>query len=191
MLMIGNVLISDDVVKEEFHCNLSACKGACCWEGDFGAPLEEEELATLERIYEDIKPFLRPEGRAVIEAQGPYAYYKENEEYGTALLEDGACAFMIFDEKGVAQCGIERAWQAGATNFKKPISCHLYPLRANKHAPTGIEALSYDRWDICSAACSLGQQMRLPVFVFVKEAIVRKYGAAFYDQLEAAVQEAL
>lgn len=186
MLMIDHILISDDVLEEQFHCNLKACKGACCWEGDSGAPLEEAELETLDRIYEEVKPFLSPEGRAVIEEKGGYAYYKENEEYGTSLLDNGACAFMTKDEKGVAQCGIETAYRAGATDFKKPISCHLYPIRVSKHEATGIEAINYDRWDICSAACSLGKKKQLPVFQFAKEALIRKYGPAFFAQLEAA-----
>lgn len=189
MLMIDHILISDDLLEQQFHCNLNACKGACCWEGDFGAPLEEEELETLDRIYEDVKPFLRPEGRAVIEREGAYLYYDENEEYGTSLLPDGACAFMTFDDKGVAQCGIEQAYRAGATDFKKPVSCHLYPVCMTKDEDSGFEALNYDRWDICSAACTLGKEMQLPVFRFVKDALVRKYGEAFYDQLEAAAKD--
>ena len=188
MLMIDHVLISDDVLEEQFHCNLSACKGACCWEGDFGAPLEEAELETLTRIYDEVKPFLTFEGQAVIESEGPHTYYDENEEYGTSLLENGACAFMTKDEKGVAQCGIEKAYRAGATDFKKPISCELYPIRASKHEVTGMEALNYDRWDICSAACTLGKQKQLPVFQFVKDALTRKYGKAFFEQLEAAAE---
>ena len=113
--MIGDILISDDVLREQFLCELSACKGACCWEGDFGAPLLEEELQTLDLIYDEVKPFLRPEGRKVIESEGAYTYYEEHEEYGTNLLKDGACVYMIFDEKGIARCGIEAAHRAGAT----------------------------------------------------------------------------
>ncbi len=189
MLMIGNILISDDVLQQQFLCNLSACKGACCWEGDFGAPLLEEELQTLDRIYDEVKPFLRPEGREVIESEGAYTYYEENEEYGTSLLPDGACVYMIVDEKGVAKCGIEAAHRAGATDFPKPVSCHLYPVRASRHEATGMEALNYDRWDICSAACTLGKEQQLPVFRFVKTALIRKYGEAFYEQLEAAAED--
>lgn len=189
MLMIGDVLISDEVVKEQFLCNLNACKGACCWEGDSGAPLDEEELATLERIYEDVKPFLLPEGRAAIAEHGPYVYYEDPEEYGTTLVNNGACAFMTYDSEGIAKCGIEQAWRAGATDFRKPVSCHLYPLRALHHEPTGLQALNYDRWDICSAACELGKAQQLPVYQFAKEAIVRKYGADFYEQLDAAAQD--
>ncbi len=184
--MIGDILVSDDVVSQQFLCNLDACKGACCWEGDFGAPLDEAELPVLEQIYEAVKSYLLPEGRAAIEANGPYTYFKEPEEYGTTLLENGACAFMVYDSDGVAKCGIEQAYKDGATDFKKPISCHLYPIRVLKNEPAGFEALNYDRWDICSAACEKGQAHQLPVYQFVREAIVRKYGEAFYEQLHAA-----
>ncbi|MCI4649603.1 DUF3109 family protein [Phaeodactylibacter sp.] len=190
MLMIGEILISDDVVNEQFICNLNACKGACCWEGDYGAPLEQEELRTLERIYDDIRPFLSPAGRAVIESEGPHTYYEgDAQEFGTPLIDNGPCAYMTYDEQGVAQCGIERAYKAGATDFKKPISCHLYPIRVVRHEATGMEALNYDRWDICSAACTLGKKHQMPVYQFLKEALIRKYGEDFYHQLDAAAKE--
>lgn len=190
MLMIGDLLISDDVVSEQFICNLDACKGACCWEGDYGAPLEQEELRTLERIYDDIRPFLSPAGQAVIESEGPYTYYEgDAREFGTPLINNGPCAYMTYDEHGVAQCGIERAHKAGATDFKKPISCHLYPIRVEHHEATGMEALNYDRWDICSAACTLGKKHQIPVYQFLKEALIRKYGEDFYHQLDAAAKE--
>lgn len=188
--MIGDILVSDDVVTEQFICNLDACKGACCWEGDSGAPLEQEELRTLERIYDDIRPFLSPEGRAVIEAEGPYKYYEgDAQEFGTPLVDNGPCAYMTYDNDGKAQCGIERAYQAGATDFKKPISCHLYPIRVTKHEASGMEALNYDRWDICSAACELGKANQMPVYKFLRDAITRKYGADFFEQLDAAAKE--
>ncbi|MEQ8706028.1 MAG: DUF3109 family protein [Phaeodactylibacter sp.] len=190
MLMIEDILVSDDVVTQQFICNLDACKGACCWEGDSGAPLEAEELRTLERIYDEVRPFLSPEGRAVIEAHGPHAYYGgDAQEFGTPLVDNGPCAYMTYDNDGVAQCGIELAYKAGATDFKKPISCHLYPIRVIKHEASGMEALNYDRWDICSAACELGKAHQVPVYRFLKDAITRKYGAAFFEQLDAAARE--
>jgi len=188
MLIIQDVLVSDDVVEKHFLCNLNACKGACCWEGDFGAPLETEELHTLERIYDDIKPFLRPEGQAVIEKEGAYTFFEEPKEYGTPLLKNGACAYMTYDDNGIAKCGIEEAWRAGATDFRKPISCHLYPVRVKTNEKQNFEALNYDRWDICSAACTAGKNNQVRIFEFVKEALIRKYGEAFYEELEAAVE---
>jgi len=186
MFIIQEILVSDDIIEKQFLCNLSACKGACCWEGDFGAPLEKEEIASLEKDYEAIKPFLSEAGKAVIEKEGKYTWFEEPKENGTPLAEGAACAYMTYNELGIAQCGIEQAHKAGATDFLKPISCHLYPIRINKEETVGFEALNYDKWDICSAACSLGEKEQLPVYKFVKNAIIRKYGKAFYEELDAA-----
>ncbi len=186
MVIVGDVLVHDDVLSSFFRCPLEACKGACCYEGDWGAPLETEELYTLEAIYAVVKPFLRPQAIEVIERKGLFSWYEEPKEYGTSLMDDGACVFMTYDARGVALCGIEQAWKAGFTDFRKPISCHLYPVRVNKNEAVGFEALNYDRWDICSAACSAGQQQGIRVFQFVKDALVRKYGEEWYDELEAA-----
>ena len=185
-MIIGEILVSSELVETDFVCNLSACKGACCWEGDWGAPLDKEEMDTLERIYPNIKRFLAPAGVESIEQQGLYQYYEKPKAFGTPLLPNGACVYLTFDPNGVAKCGIEKAWEAGATDFRKPISCHLYPVRVNKEEGSGFEALNYDKWDICSAACSLGKSLKVPVFRFVKEALIRKYGEAFYEELEAA-----
>lgn len=186
MLIIKDILVSDDVVKKQFLCNLKACKGACCWEGDWGAPLEEQEKEILDKIYPKVKPYLSKEGQKVIEESGAYVYNEEPDEFGTALVENKACAFMTKDELGIAHCGIEQAYNDGIIDFKKPISCHLYPIRVNKAENLGFEALNYDKWDICSAACSLGKKEQLPVYIFVQEAIKRKYGDEFYEELHAA-----
>ncbi len=188
MIIIQEKIVREDIFKEQFLCNLDACKGACCWEGDYGAPLTQEELHILERIYADVKPFLRPEGIEVIEKKGVYEYFKGMNGYGTSLLENGACSFLTYDADGTAKCGIEQAYKAGATDFYKPISCHLYPIRAEENHNNGFETLVYDRWDICSAACALGKKHRLPVYKFLKEALIRKYGAEFYEEMEAAAE---
>lgn len=184
MLIVKDVLVSDEIVEEQFICNLKACKGACCWEGDWGAPLETAELHILEQIYEHVTPYLSEEGKAVIKEDGLFTFYKEPKEYGTPLLKNGACAYMTYDEIGIAKCGIEQAYLAGATDFKKPISCHLYPIRVTENKKTGFESLNYDEWEICSAACQLGKKEQVPVYRFVKEALVRKYGEAFYEELD-------
>ncbi len=188
MIIIQDILVSDDIVAKQFHCNLSACKGACCWEGDYGAPLEDAELTILEADYEKIAPYLTEEGKAVIEREGKFTYYKEADENGTPLINNGACAYLNYTELGIAQCGIEQAHQAGATDFKKPISCHLYPIRVNASPKQGFEAINYDVWEICSAACQLGKEQQIPIYQFVKEALIRKYGEAFYEELDAAAQ---
>ncbi|MCS6929747.1 MAG: DUF3109 family protein [Saprospiraceae bacterium] len=186
MLWIEGKLISDSLVEEFFACELSACKGACCWEGDFGAPLEEAELAVLEAIYPQVAPFLSPAGVEAIERQGKYVRCEEDGSYGTPLIDGGPCAYLVLDENGIGQCGFERAYRAGATHFQKPISCHLYPVRVSHNAETGFEALNYHRWSICSAACQRGQAEKIPLYRFVREALVRKYGQEFYDALEGA-----
>lgn len=192
MLMIGNVLISDDVIREQFICNLNACKGACCWEGDLGAPLEPEERHTLEQIYEAVGPFLSPAGRAVIEHEGLYTSDKNTGSSATPLIDgDGPCAYMVYDGHGIAQCGIELAYHAGKTDFKKPLSCHLYPIRVSVDQRVGMQALNYDRWDICSAACELGRRQQMPVYRFLRPALIRKYGEDFYEELDAAAQHFL
>lgn len=188
MLIIQDKLVGDDVVQKQFLCNLNACKGACCWEGDAGAPLEKEELAVLEHIYEKVKPFLTPQGVAAIEKEGLYTYSKKHKEHYTTLVDNAACAYMTMDKTGKAQCGIEQAHRAGAIDFYKPISCHLYPIRVTKESEVGFEALNYDEWDICKAACQLGKEKQLPVYQFLKTAIIRKYGTDFYEELDAAAQ---
>jgi hypothetical protein len=188
MIIVQDILVSDDVVEQHFICNLKACKGACCWEGDFGAPLEEAERAILEDILPQLRPFLAPEGIAAIEAQGSSVYFEGMEGYGTPLVEGRACAYLTYDPLGIAQCGIERAWKAGAVDFQKPISCHLYPIRVEKFEHFDSEALNYDRWDICSAACTLGEKEQVPVYQFLKDAIIRKYGEAFYEELDGAAR---
>lgn len=184
MLIIDSKVISPELFKEEFVCNLNACKGACCWEGDSGAPLETEELDVLENIYEKVKPFLRPEGIAAIEKQGVAVYVPQEHGFGTTLIDDAACAYMTYEANGTAKCGIEKAHEAGVIDYPKPISCHLYPIRVESLDNSSFEKLEYDRWDICSAACENGAKLNVPVYKFVKGPLIRKYGADFYEQLE-------
>ena len=142
----------------------------------------------LEKIYPEVAPFLTDEGRQEIEKQGVYTFFKEEETEGTPLLENGACAYMTYDELGIARCGIEAAYLAGKTTFKKPLSCHLYPVRITCAPEQNFEALNYDRWSICAAACQNGKELQVPIYRFVKEALIRKYGESFYDQLDAAAK---
>lgn len=181
MIVIDDKYISDDVVEKNFVCNLNACKGACCVAGDCGAPLEEPELETLRRIYPSIKPFLREEGIRELEAQGLHTW---DDEHGhvTPIINGAICAYASIDDNGHVGCGIEKAWKAGATDYRKPISCHLYPIRITKYDT--FEAVNYDKWSICKPACKLGNQLQVPVYKFLREAIVRKYGEEFYTVLD-------
>ncbi len=184
MIIIDDKIIDPDILTEQFVCNLDACKGACCWEGDSGAPIEKEEIALLEEELENIKPFLTQKGIAVIEKHGVAEYVPQEKEFGTTLIDNAACAFLTFEENGMAKCGIEKAYEAGKTSFMKPISCHLYPIRVEHVPGNNFAMLDYDRWDICSAACTKGEALKVPVYKFLKSAIERKYGADFYEQLD-------
>ena len=185
MIIIQNTVISDDVAENFFVCNLDACKGACCVEGDLGAPLELEELDVLKQEYSKIEPFLTEAGRQAIAEQGLYIEDWEG-DYSTTTINDRECAYALYDERGVLKCGIEQAYVAGATSFKKPISCHLYPIRVTKYE--GFEALNYDRWDICSPACSFGAKLGVPVYKFLKEPLERRYGAEWYAELAREIE---
>ena len=187
MYIIQDVIVSDAVTEEQFACNLNACKGACCWEGDFGAPLEEEELAVLEAVYEKVAENMTPQGRAAVADQGFWTTNPATEGYDTTLVDGGACAYMAKTEGGMAYCAIEKTYNEGKIDWKKPISCHLYPIRVNSKPEANFEALNYDVWDICSAACTKGERERIRVFEFAKAALVRKYGEAWYAELAAAV----
>ena len=182
IIQIDDKLISSDLLEESFVCDLNACKGACCVEGDSGAPLLTEELENLEANFDSIKDFLREDGLKAIEKQGLYIK-DEDDEWVTPLKDGQECAYTLFDEKGVAQCGIEVAWKAGKSNFQKPVSCHLYPVRVKRYEE--ITALNYEQWNICSPACSLGKELKVPVFRFVKDALVRRFGKDFYSSLES------
>ncbi|HRI27832.1 MAG TPA: DUF3109 family protein [Chitinophagales bacterium] len=185
MLVINNIIISNDVVEEQFVCNLTACKGACCVEGDCGAKLEPDELAVLDQIYPLVEPYLTHEGKQTIAQNGRYVLDPDPEVgYTTPLINGAACAYIRFDEMGIAKCGIQKAYEEGLIDFPKPISCHLYPIRTkpfNNH----FEAVNYERWSICKPACKLGKKLKVPVYVFLKEPLIRKYGQDFYNQLDA------
>jgi hypothetical protein len=185
MFQLGKTIVSEDILAKDFVCNLSACKGACCVDGDAGAPLSKEETAILESIYPQIKPFLRPEGIAAIEAQGSWTTGTEG-ELETPLIENRDCAYVIYDGP-TALCGIEQAYNQGVVSWKKPVSCHLYPIRVKDF--TEFAAVNYDKWDICSDACELGKELQVPVYKFVKEALIRRFGENWYAELEVVASE--
>lgn len=185
MLINGNTLISDEVIKENFVCNLNKCKGACCVEGDSGAPLELSELKILEQIYEKVKPLMTLKGIQAIEEQGVYVKDFEGDYTTTCVDVNKECAYVV-KENGINLCAIEKAYGEGLIDFKKPISCHLYPIRISKFEE--MEALNYDRWSICSDACTFGNQLKVPVYKFLKDPLIRKYGEKWYKKLEDIVE---
>ncbi|WP_459212720.1 DUF3109 family protein [Aquimarina rhabdastrellae] len=181
MFQLGKTIISEDVIQKDFVCNLNACKGICCVEGDAGAPLEESEVEILEEIYPIVKGYLREEGRAAIQTQGT-SIKTDKGELETPLIDGKECAYVIFDDKGTALCAIEEAYNKGEVSWKKPVSCHLYPIRVQDY--TEFAAVNYHHWQICDDACSLGKELQVPVYKFVKEALVRKFGEDWYMELE-------
>jgi len=186
MFQIGKTIVSEEILERDFVCNLSACKGACCIDGEAGAPLEEAEADILEELYPKIKPFLRKEGIAAIEAQGT-SIIGEDGELETPLINGADCAYVTFDKLGTALCGIEEAYNQGEITWKKPVSCHLYPIRVQDY--TEFAAVNYHHWHICDPACSLGKELQVPVYKFVKEALVRKFGEDWYEELEKTAFE--
>ncbi|MGR3808880.1 DUF3109 family protein [Jiulongibacter sp. NS-SX5] len=185
MILIEDTVISDDIKEKEFVCNLSKCKGACCVEGDLGAPLEDVELPILKEAYPLIKKYLDPRGIAAIEEQGEYVM-DEDDEYSTPTIDGRECAYAVYDKTGTLKCGIEDAYNDGVIDFKKPISCHLYPIRITKYEH--YHALNYDQWSICSDACTLGEELKVPVYKFLKDPLIRAYGEDWYKQLEDEIE---
>ena len=186
MIQIDDKLISEDLFSEEFVCNLAKCKGICCVDGDAGAPLDEDETKILDEIYPKIKPYLRPEGIQAIEEQGTYTLDFEG-DLVTPLVNNAECAYVIFDEKGYTKCAIEKAYEDGVIDWQKPISCHLYPIRITEYS--NFSAINYHEWDICSDACTLGKELGVKVYQFLKKPLVRKYGEEFYQTLSEAAEE--
>lgn len=186
MIEIDDILISDQVVEEQFVCDLTKCKGGCCVDGDAGAPLENEELKELNKVYDAVLPYLSEECKIILETEGKYVYDKE---FGwvTPTISNGMCAYGIVDKNGVVKCGIEQAYNDGKISWKKPISCHLFPIRIKKTKRS--ELVNYEpREDLCSAACTLGKKLKMPVYQFLKEPIIRKFGEDFYEALAATAK---
>ncbi|HZW63314.1 MAG TPA: DUF3109 family protein [Flavobacteriaceae bacterium] len=185
MFQLGKTLISEEIIEKDFVCNLTACKGACCVEGDAGAPLEQEETQILQKIYPLLKPYLRAEGLLAIEKQGVFIT-TEDGEYETPLVNNAECAYVFFNEQGTALCAIEQAYNEDVIAWKKPVSCHLYPIRVKQYSE--FAAVNYDKWPICDPACSLGESLQVPVYKFVKEALIRKFGEDWYSELEQVAE---
>lgn len=185
MIAINNVLVSDAVVEEQFVCDLIKCKGGCCEDGDAGAPLEKEERDILDKIYETVKPYLTKEGIEEIEKSG---FYFHDKEFGwvTPTIGGKMCAYGFRDKQGIIKCGIEQAYYDGKVQWKKPISCHLFPIKTKKSRNREQEYVNYEpREGMCNPACSMGRKLKVPVYVFLKEALTRKFGNDFYEALDA------
>lgn len=183
MIQIDKTIVSDDLLDKKFVCALDKCKGACCVAGDSGAPLDYSETAVLEDIYPILKPYLTDEGIQSVEKFGTWIIDSEGDFVTPLVNGTKQCAYSFF-ENGIAKCAIEKAHLDGKIDFKKPVSCHLYPVRITKYA--AYDAVNYDKWDVCSPACKNGEHLGVPVYRFVKDALIRKYGLEWYKQLEGA-----
>ena len=186
MVQIDDVVVSLDVFREKFICNLDACKGQCCIEGDAGAPLEEEEVAELEKVLPVIWDQLSPQAREIIDRQG-VCYTDQDGDLVTSIVNGKDCVFTCYDEKGCCYCAIEKAYRDGKVDFYKPVSCHLYPIRVGNYG--FYKAVNYHRWDVCKAAVILGQKENVPVYKFLKEPLIRKFGEAWYNEMESVAEE--
>ena len=185
MIAIGNILVSDEIVKEQFVCDLAKCKGACCVDGDAGAPLQKDELDKLNEVYDQVLPYLGAESIRELERQGRYVY---DREFGwvTPTISSRVCVYGIEDASGVVKCGIEQAWLDGRIKWKKPISCHLFPVMVSGSKYNDNVYVNYEpRQENCKPGCALGEKLKVPVYVFLKEALIRRFGKKFYEALEA------
>ena len=184
MIIIEDTILSEDIFKVKFCCDLAACKGACCVEGDAGAPLEEEEISILEDCIDEVKPYMVEEGRSIIEKQGVFDYDGDG-EFVTPLVNDKECTFVYW-ENGTSFCAIEKAWSEGKIKFQKPISCHLYPIRLSKLHDS--VAVNYHQWEICKPALKKGGDLGLPLYKFLKDPLIRKFGKEWYGYMEEAAK---
>lgn len=183
MIEIDDKIVSVDLLRECFACDLEQCKGICCVEGNAGAPLEEDEVDLLEQEWENYRHCMTEAGIEAVERQG-FMVYDEEGDYTTPLVDDAECAYS-YRENGITYCAIERAWKEGRTTFRKPISCHLYPIRLATFS-NGSIGLNYHRWEVCRSARECGRRLGLPVYKALREPIIRRFGEEFYAQLEAA-----
>lgn len=186
MQFVDNVMLADAIFERKFVCQLDKCHGQCCVSGDAGAPLEEEEIEIIQKELEQIKPFMDAEGLKLLEEKGFWEIDEEGDK-STSCRTGGECVFVFYNQSNYATCAIEEAWNHQKLNFRKPMSCHLYPIRAKKYGE--FIALNYHDWDICAPACKAGNELNVPVYEFLKDALIRKFGKSWYEQLILSVQD--
>jgi hypothetical protein len=191
VIVIDKVIISDDVVETKFVCDLAKCKGGCCEEGDAGAPLDKEELKIIQTVFNKIKPYLSPASLKEIEKKGFYVYHREFGWVTPTLGNDSEiCVYGIREKDGMIKCAFEKAYYEGIIPWKKPISCHLYPIISEKGKHGDYDKMNYEpREKLCNPACALGKKLKVLTYEFLKEPIIRKYGEKFYNALDKAAKE--
>lgn len=187
MLEIGRTIVSLDILEKQFLCDLLKCKGACCVEGDSGAPITQEEVQAIEKAWPEIEPYLPEEHREEIKKQG-FAVIDFEGDLVTPLVNSHQCVYTIHDN-GILKCGIEKAYLDGKSKFRKPVSCHLFPIRITEYKR--FDAVNYQQIDICKPGRKCGKAQKLPLYVFLKEPLIRKYGEEWYEQLDYAARNYL
>ena len=180
LVEIGDKIISTEIFSKEFVCDLSKCKGACCVEGSGGAPLKDKEVVQLTKNLDKIKPYMSDKGISIVDEKGVF-HLDEDDSPATNLIHKKECCFVYFDESNTAKCAIETSYQDGKIDFNKPVSCHLYPIRTKDF--NEFTAINYESWDICNPACALGQSLKIPVYKFLKDPIIREFGSTFFEEL--------
>ena len=186
VIVIDNILVTEDVIDQKFVCDLGKCKGGCCEDGAAGAPLDDGELQIINDVFEKVKPYLSKDALAEIEKKGKYVYDTEFEWVTPTLDSDNEiCVYGIRGKDGIIKCAFEQAYYDKVIEWKKPISCHLYPIIAKKGKHGDYERVNYEPREVmCSPACALGEKLKVPVYQFLKEPLVRKYGEDFYNALD-------
>lgn len=191
IIQVGDVLLSSEILTEKFCCDLSACKGACCVEGDAGAPVTLDEIAEIEDCLDDVWSDLSASAQAVIDKQG-VAYTDQEGDLVTSIVRGKDCVFTFYDElEGIHDCclcALEKAYRKGNTRFCKPVSCALYPIRAKK-VGNDLVGLNYNRWEVCKAAIEKGEALNLPLYQFLKDPLIRRFGEDWYRDLLEVVEE--
>jgi hypothetical protein len=182
MISVQNVLVSEDVLEKKFVCDLNACKGACCVQGESGAPLEKEETEILAKIFRKVKPYMNEKGIKAVEKQGTSVIDSDGDYVTPLVAKEKECAYVFFDKSGIAKCAIEQAWIDKKIDWQKPISCHLYPVRIDRLKMH--EAVNYHKWNVCKPACACGEKLEVPVYKFLKGPLIRKYGKTWFAELE-------
>ncbi len=186
MIQVGNVIVSIDCLKQKFCCDLEACGGQCCIDGDAGAPITTDEAAELENVLDTVSGDLSEKARKIIARQG-VSYTDEDGDLVTSIVDGRDCVFTCYDAAGCCFCAVEKAYRAGLTSFSKPVSCHLYPIRV-KELGDGLCALNYHRWSVCRPAVEKGRREDIPVYRFLREPLIRRFGQAWYDELEETAE---
>lgn len=186
MIEIEDTIVSLDIVEDYFLCDLARCKGACCVEGDSGAPLEKEELAKLEAVLPEVWNDLSPKAQEIIKRQG-VAYIDTEGDIVTSIVDGKDCVFTCYDAEGTCKCAIEKAYREGRVDFYKPVSCHLYPIRVTQYRD--FRAVNYHKWSVCKPAMILGKKENLRIYKFLKEPLIRKFGESWYQALDICATE--